>query len=221
MTAVLAFEAVRFTRGERTILDNLDLAVGRGAHLLLLGPSGSGKTSLLNLAAGLLTPTAGTVRVNGTAWPADQAARDRLRGHSIGIVFQTLRLVSALSLEGNLRLAARLAGQPVEGIARLLDALGLAHLAGARPRALSQGEAQRAAIARALVARPALLLADEPTSALDDANADRVAELLLASAEREGSTLVVATHDSRLARHFPRVLRLQGAGTSQLAGAPA
>jgi putative ABC transport system ATP-binding protein len=211
MPPVLAFEAVRFARGPRPILDSVDLAVDRGEHLLLLGPSGSGKTTLLHLAAGLLTPSAGTIRVNGTAWPADQAGRDRLRGRNVGIIFQTLRLVSALSLEGNLRLAAGLAGQSADGLPRLLDELGLAHRAAARPRSLSQGEAQRAAIARALVARPALLLADEPTSALDDANASRVASLLLASAAREGSTLVVATHDARLRPHFRHVIELEPA----------
>lgn len=208
MAAVLAFEAVRFARGPRTILDGLGISLEPGEHLLLLGPSGSGKTTALHLAAGLLTPSAGTVRINGTAWPTDQAGRDRLRGRTVGIVFQTLRLVSALSLEGNLRLAADLAGQSADGIPRLLDELGLAHRAAARPRALSQGEAQRAAIARALVARPALLLVDEPTSALDDDNAERVADLLLGSATREGSTLVVATHDARLRSRFPRVMQL-------------
>lgn len=211
MPPVLTFEAVRFARGPHPILDSFHLAVDRGEHLLLLGPSGSGKTTLLHLAAGLLTPSAGTIRVNGAAWPADQAGRDRLRGRNVGIVFQTLRLVSALSLEGNLRLAARLAGQPAGGIAPLLEELGLAHRATARPRTLSQGEAQRAAIARALVARPTLLLADEPTSALDDANARRVADLLLASAAREGSTLVVATHDARLRPHFRHVIELEAA----------
>lgn len=209
MVPILSFEAVRFSRGPRAIVDGFDLAVQPGAHLLILGPSGSGKTSLLHLAAGLLTPAAGTVRVAGEAWPADQAGRDRLRGRRVGIVFQTLRLVSALSLADNLRLAARLAGQTADAVDPLIDALGLTHRATARPRALSQGEAQRAAIARALVARPALLLADEPTSALDDASCDQAAELLLRSAERAGSTLVVATHDSRLKRHIPRVRQLE------------
>jgi len=209
MAAILSFEAVRFTRRGRAILDGFNLAVEPGEHLLILGPSGSGKTSLLHLAAGLLTPAAGTIRIDGEAWPADQAGRDRLRGRRVGIVFQTLRLVSALSLADNLRLAARLAAQPTDGVAALIDELGLSNRARARPRALSQGEAQRAAIARALVARPALLLADEPTSALDDANCDRAAELLLRSAERAGSTLVVATHDARLQRHIPRTRQLE------------
>jgi putative ABC transport system ATP-binding protein len=123
-------------------------------------------------------------------------------------VFQTLRLISALSLRDNLLLAARLAGQPTDGIDRLLDQLALSPRAHARPRALSQGEAQRAAIARALVARPALLLADEPTSALDDANADRVAALLTGLAAEQGTALLVATHDSRLKAHIPHAIQL-------------
>jgi putative ABC transport system ATP-binding protein len=143
--------------------------------------------------------------------PAQAAQRDALRRRTVGIVFQTLRLISALSLRDNLALAARLAGQPADGIDRLLGELNLSHRADARPRALSQGEAQRAAIARALVARPALLLADEPTSALDDANTARAAELLVRLAAEQGSTLLIATHDSRLKAHIPRTIQLAAA----------
>ncbi|MFN7397913.1 MAG: ABC transporter ATP-binding protein, partial [Sandaracinobacter sp.] len=179
-------------------------------------PSGSGKTSLLNLAAGLLTPDSGVGLLDGEPMMASPAARDALRRRKVGIIFQTLRLISALSLRGNLELAARLAGQPTNGIDRLLEQLALAHRAEARPRALSQGEAQRAAIARALVARPAPLRADEPTSALDDDNAARVAALLTGLAADQGTALLVATHDSRLKAHIPRAIQLD-----QAAGAPA
>lgn len=216
MPAALECRSISFARGGRPILSGFNLLLGTGEQALLLGPSGSGKTSLLNLAAGLLTPDSGVVLLDGEPMTASPAARDALRRRKVGIIFQTLRLISALSLRGNLELAARLAGQPTDGIDRLLEQLALAHRAEARPRALSQGEAQRAAIARALVARPALLLADEPTSALDDDNAARVAGLLTGLAAKQGTALLVATHDSRLKAHIPRTIQLD-----QAAGAPA
>ncbi len=211
MIPVLSMENVRFARQGRQILGGFDLAVQQGGHSLLLGPSGSGKTTILNLAAGLLTPESGAIAIAGTPMPASAKARDALRRAHIGIIFQTLRLVSALTLVENLELAARLSGKPADGFADLLNTLGLGHRADARPRELSQGEAQRAAIARALVSKPKLLLADEPTSALDDANAHAVAQLLLQSAQTHGSTLVVATHDARLKRHIGHVIALKAA----------
>jgi len=208
----LLLEEVTLVRDGRTILDRISLAIPRGAHHLLLGPSGSGKTTLLNIIAGLLTPTAGRAQVAGEAiTECGPARRDAIRRRHIGIVFQTIRLVQALSLRANLALAQRLAGRPDPALLdRLLERLGLAALAHRRPRQLSQGEAQRAAIARALATRPTLLLADEPTSALDDRNAARVASLLLDCAEETGATLLIATHDARLLAHVPAHLRLPG-----------
>lgn len=203
MVPLLAIENLHFARAGQTIFEGLSFTQNPGAHLLLLGPSGSGKSTLINLIAGLLTPDSGQISLNGIAMPASAAARDDLRRREIAIIFQSLRLVSALSLRGNLELAARLSGEPTASIPPLLNRLGLAARADAKPRELSQGEAQRAAIARALVARPALLLADEPTSALDDLNADIVGRLLVESAAEAGSTLLVATHDARLAAHIP------------------
>ncbi len=203
MAPLLAIQDLHFSRGGRPIFQGLNLSLNHGAHLLLLGPSGSGKSTLINLIAGLLTPDSGQISLNGEAMPARAAARDDLRRREIAIIFQSLQLVSALSLRGNLELAARLSGKPAASIPPLLNRLGLSARADAKPRQLSQGEAQRAAIARALVARPALLLADEPTSALDDRNADIVGRLLVESAAEAGSTLLVATHDSRLAAHIP------------------
>jgi putative ABC transport system ATP-binding protein len=214
----LAFRDVSLSRSGRQILDRFNLQLAPGEQALLLGPSGSGKTSLLHLAAGLLTPDSGAISLAGQEMPARPADRDSLRRQTVGIVFQTLRLISALTLRGNLALAARLSGQPDTQIDQLLEQLGLGHRADARPRALSQGEAQRAAIARALVARPALLLADEPTSALDDASADRVATLLTGLSAAQGTALLVATHDSRLKPHFSRTIDLAGQPASRQAG---
>ncbi|MFN9926208.1 MAG: ABC transporter ATP-binding protein [Phenylobacterium sp.] len=197
--------------GERTVLDLPDLTVDAGAHLLLLGPSGSGKTTLINILTGLITPTAGEVRIDGRSMSgANPAARDALRRETIGMVFQTLRLIPALTVRQNLSLAQTLARGRSDAAeaAALIARVGLAHRADARPRELSQGEGQRAAIARALAARPKLLVADEPTSALDDANATTMVDLLLESAAAQGSTLVIATHDRRIRDRFAHTLEL-------------
>lgn len=208
MAPLLAIQDLHFSRGKQPIFAGFSLTQEPGGHILLLGPSGSGKSTLINLIAGLLTPDNGRIALNGEPMPASARGRDDLRRREIAIIFQSLRLVSALSLDANLELAARLAGQPADSIPSLLGRLGLEARAGAKPRELSQGEAQRAAIARALVARPALLLADEPTSALDDRNADIVGRLLVETAAETGSTLLVATHDARLAAHIPATVRL-------------
>jgi len=200
------------TYAARPVLSGVSFRIDPGERALLLGPSGSGKSTLLNCLCGLQRPDAGAVMLGEDvlASPASMAAADRLRRRHFGIVFQTLRLVSALTVRANLALAQKLqtdASDPAL-IDRTLDRLGIAHRAHARPHALSQGEAQRAAIARALVVRPAILVADEPTSALDHANAQTVARLLVELADESGASLIIATHDDRLRPHFPRTLTL-------------
>lgn len=196
----------------RPVLSNVSFTLEAGERLLLLGPSGSGKSTLLNCICGLQRPDHGTVMLGSDilAAPDNMAASDAIRRRHFGIVFQTLRLISALTVRGNLALAQRLqtgASDP-SLIMQTLDRLGIAHRADARPFELSQGEAQRAAIARALVVRPDVLVADEPTSALDHLNAARVAGLLLDLAREVGATLIVATHDERLRPHFAHNLKL-------------
>lgn len=196
---------------DRPIVEVGDFAVERGEHLLLLGPSGSGKTTLINILTGLVTPTAGTVSIDGEPMSAlPPAKRDALRRSTIGIVFQSLRLISALTVRQNLSLAQTIAlgKKDAAEIDRLIGQVGLTHRADARPRQLSQGEGQRAAIARALCTRPSLVVADEPTSALDDANAERMSDLLLATAETTGATLLIATHDNRIRSRFSRKVEL-------------
>jgi putative ABC transport system ATP-binding protein len=211
---LLAVRDVCLSHDGRAVLDRLTLTIEPGEHLLLLGPSGSGKTSLINLVCGLVTPDAGTIHIAGEPMTGiGESARDDVRRRRIGMVFQTLRLVSALDVLGNILLAQRLAtgrSNANEAIA-LLDRLGLADKARVRPARLSQGEAQRAAIARALIGRPGLLVADEPTSALDDGNMYKVAQLFLDCARENGTSLLIATHDERLERHIPNVLRLASA----------
>ena len=197
---------------DRTILELAEFRVTAGEHVLLLGPSGSGKTTLINILTGLTTPTSGTVLVDGRLMTGvSAAARDALRRDRIGLVFQTLRLVSALTVRQNLSLAQNLGpgGHDPAEVDSLISRVGLSHRADARPRDLSQGESQRAAIARALCTRPALLVADEPTSALDDANALSMIDLLLSSAAASGSTLLIATHDHRIRSRFAHAVELQ------------
>lgn len=169
-----------------------NLSVPARQPTLLLGASGSGKTTLLLGLAGLLAPERGTVRINGTnPYTLSEANRDRFRARTLAVVFQNLQLIPALSVYQNIALAG-----PVDP--HLVEKLGLPDLMHRLPRQLSTGQAQRAAIARAMVAKPAVLLADEPTSALDDANAAMVARLLLDLSATAGTTLLVATHDQRL-----------------------
>jgi putative ABC transport system ATP-binding protein len=214
MPELLEVRGLSYSYGESAVVDGFNHVQAEGAHRVLLGPSGSGKTTLIHLITGLLTPSAGSVAIDGEAMSAFSASgRDDLRRRKIGIVFQTLRLVAALDVTVNLLLAQRLGGRRPDRdeVSALLAKLGLSHRAHARPRELSQGEAQRAAIARGLVSNPRLLIADEPTSALDDRNAERVARLLIDTADAHGSTLLVATHDARMRAFIPDAVLLDGA----------
>jgi putative ABC transport system ATP-binding protein len=178
-----------------------------GERWLLSGPSGSGKTTAIHLLAGVLSPSEGRIVVCGQDLAAlSGAALDRFRGRHVGIVFQRLHLIGALDVRRNLALARSLAGLPADEarIEEVLERLALSAKARSRPETLSGGEAQRLAIARAVLNRPALLLADEPTASLDDANAARVLDLLFAEAQSCGATLVVASHDARAAARFER-----------------
>ncbi len=207
----VALNGLRHEIGGREILDIAEWTVASGRHALLLGPSGSGKTTLIQILAGLLTPTAGRAAIAGQDL-AELGARqrDRFRGQRIGIVFQTLHLVGALTVAGNLRLARHMAGldQDEARLTRVLESLGIGDKANARPHRLSQGEAQRVAIARAVINKPVLILADEPTSALDDTNCDRVVDMLSAQAAECDATLLIATHDGRIKDRFEHRLEL-------------
>lgn len=195
----------RYPAGET--LSFPDLACPAGQTRLLLGNSGSGKTTLLQLLAGLRRPTAGRVTVAGQdLGELTDAELDHFRGQRIGIVFQTPHFLQALTVRENVALARRLAGQPSDParVDELLERLGLGGRADVRPARLSVGQQQRAAIARALVNRPALILADEPTSALDDGNTEGVVALLREEAAAVNATLLIVTHDQRLTRLVPQ-----------------
>lgn len=182
-----------------------DWTVTAGEQWLLLGESGSGKTTLLHMLGGLLKPSKGNVMVNATDIYALSARElDRFRGRHIGIVFQQPHLIRSMTVEENLTLAQSFAGvgKDVLRIREVLDALDIGHKRHSYPQELSQGQAQRVGIARALVNRPALLLADEPTSSLDNRNAGAVIRLLSELARSHGSTLVISTHDERVKDAF-------------------
>lgn len=183
----------------------------QGEHLLVLGPSGSGKSTLLHILAGLLTPSEGTVAIAGQDLQALVGAeRDRFRGRHIGILFQRLHLLPALTVFENVRLAPYLAGlrQDSARITGVLERLGIADKHNAYPPTLSFGEAQRAALARALVNEPKVILADEPTSNLDDAHCEQVLQLLEEQAQTCRATLVIATHDQRVKQRIGKRLEL-------------
>jgi putative ABC transport system ATP-binding protein len=194
----------------RAILQAPAWRVPQGAALIM-GPSGAGKTTLLHVLAGLQTPTRGRVCVLGQdMFALAPARRDHFRARNIAIVFQTARLVRALSVGANVALALKLAGKAPDKnvIVAALQRLNIAHLANARAHTLSVGEAQRAAIARALAPQPKLILADEPTSALDDANALGAIDLLLEAAVQFGAGLIVASHDNRITHRVSAHLHL-------------
>jgi putative ABC transport system ATP-binding protein len=198
---MFVLEAIQHCYNSHTVLQLPHFEGAQGEHVLILGPSGSGKSTLLHIMAGLLTPTEGSVSIAGQDLrQLTAAALDRFRGRCIGIVFQRLHLVSALTILDNLRLAQYLAGlsQDRERIQGVLERLGIADKRDAYPPTLSFGEAQRAALARALVNDPKLILADEPTSNLDDAHCTQVLQLLEEQALSCDATLVVATHDQRI-----------------------
>lgn len=207
--AALEFEAVTKSfdreRGPPLVaIQRVDLSIARGQSVAIVGRSGSGKSTLLHLAAGIERPTAGRVRVAGQDLATlDDAARTRLRRDHVGLVFQFFHLLPHLTVLENVVLPERIAGGDLESARRrgreLLDKVELIDRADDAVDGLSGGEQQRVAICRALLRKPALLLADEPTGSLDDQSGKRVADLLIGLARDEGSTLVIVTHSRELA----------------------
>lgn len=195
-----------------------DVQLRQGGVLILRGNSGSGKSTWLALLAGLLTPQSGTLSVAGQLLNGlSNAARDAWRAKNLGFLPQKLHLSEALSVAGNLSLAYFAAGLPDDAAAKAhilatLDALGVRDLARRKPSQLSGGQAQRVALARAVLLSPKIILADEPTASLDDEAAQTALQLLQASAQRSGATLVIATHDQRVAAVLPNAETLKFTG---------
>lgn len=193
------------------VLHGIDLQVRRGEFLVVMGPSGCGKTTLLNILGLVLSPTrAAALRLAGREMLGlGDGARTRVRREMIGFVFQRFNLLPTISVRKNVALPLRLRGLAADGqVDRLVDRVGLAGCAHKKPGQLSMGQQQRAAIARAVIGEPALLLADEPTGNLDSANAAGVLELLSDLHRRLGQTVVMITHNEQLAVTADRVLRM-------------
>lgn len=197
------------------------LRIQRGERVFLIGPSGSGKSTLLGLIGGVLTPTAGTVRLMGTSLgDLDAGARDVFRGNHVGLIFQQFNLIPYLSVRSNVllpfafspeRRARVLPADRDREMLRLLSALGLAggELLERQVTELSIGQQQRVAAARALIGRPDILIADEPTSALDTDTREEFLRLLMRECGATGTTLLFVSHDSSLADHFNRVISMR------------
>lgn len=182
-----------------------DWQINDGEQWLLLGESGSGKTTLLHILTGILKPKQGEVKISDTAiYELSSKKLDQFRGRNIGIIFQRPHLIKSLTISENLLLAQSFANLPEnrERIAEVLNSLDILHKKNAYPKELSQGQLQRVSIARAVINKPALLIADEPTSSLDDKNATAVLALLQQQSGLNQATLVVATHDKRVKDAF-------------------
>lgn len=214
---VVSVAGLRFDWGDTPCLDIAAFELAQNEQVFLYGPSGSGKSTLLNLLAGVLVPHAGELVVLGAALPRlAGGARDRFRADHLGLIFQQFNLIPYLSVLDNVLLPCRFsarrrerAGDPKQTTARLLAHLDLdPALWTRRADALSVGQQQRVAAARALIGAPELIVADEPTSALDADRQDAFLDLLTRECAASGAALVFVSHDRRLAARFPRTLAL-------------
>ena len=212
--AILATKLVK-TVGDATnpisILRDLNLSVSLGESVAIVGSSGSGKSTLLGLLAGLDNPTSGSVTVEGAPFSGlDEDARAAVRGKRMGFVFQSFQLLGTMTALENVMLPMQLANRinAREVAIATLEKVGLADRVTHYPKQLSGGEQQRVAIARAFAPQPAILFADEPTGNLDIATGERIIELLFSLNQASNSTLILVTHDEKLAQRCERVLTL-------------
>jgi putative ABC transport system ATP-binding protein len=203
----------RYGSGEAVVdaLRDVSLSLARGELTAVMGPSGSGKSTLLHILAGLDRPDAGTVQIEGVEiTQLGDGELTRLRRRRFGFVFQFFNLMPTLSAQENVVLPLRLAGTRIDRdwVDELISRVGLEHRRDARPAHLSGGEQQRVAIARALVTRPAVIFADEPTGNLDSVRGHEILELLHESVHAYGQTVLLVTHDARVADFADRLLFL-------------
>jgi putative ABC transport system ATP-binding protein len=204
-------KTVKSGDSDLVILREIDLAVIPGEAVAVVGASGSGKSTLLAILAGLDTPSAGRVEIEGRdLFALDEDQRAELRGRSVGFVFQSFQLLASLTALENVMLPLELSGrEDAQQLAGdMLARVGLAERLQHYPKHLSGGEQQRVALARAFVVRPKLLFADEPTGSLDAESGAAVIRLLFEMNREYGTTLVLVTHDEQLASKCPRVVRL-------------
>lgn len=208
---MIRFSGLAYAFSSTASLSFPDWETASGQHALILGKSGSGKTTLLHLLGGLLSPSAGSILIDDTALHTMSGAKlDAYRGRHFGFVFQKPHLVAALSVLENLQLAAYLSQTKVttQSMNQLLGSLGLKGVGHRKPFEISQGQAQRVSIARAVVHAPSIIFADEPTASLDDESCDQVLNLLLDQVKQHRATLIMATHDQRVKAAFSNQLLL-------------
>jgi putative ABC transport system ATP-binding protein len=199
--------------GTLTVVKDITFSLAPGSTCAILGPSGSGKTTLLGLCAGLDQPTLGQVHLDGTHLGAlDEDGRARLRSEVVGFVFQSFQLIPTLTALENVTVPLELRGESGAGdeAVKLLQRVGLGERLTHYPAQLSGGEQQRVALARAFINRPKILFADEPTGNLDGETGQMVINNLFALNADSGTTLVLVTHDTELAKRAQRIIRLKG-----------
>ncbi len=217
---ILAAHDIEKTFGRTRALRGVSAGIERGETVAITGPSGSGKSTLLHCLSGILRPDSGEVRYGDERIDdLGEADRTRLRRDNFGIVFQFGGLVPELTAAENIALPLMFGGHDREEAASaardLLTRLDVDDAAGSRPAELSGGQLQRVAVARALVTRPEVIFADEPTGALDTVAGERALSLLLTAARENGATVVIVTHDNRIAAHADReIVMRDGAATS-------
>ncbi len=202
---MISAQSLQYRYATGAPLEFPDVQVAQGAVLLVSGPSGCGKSTWLSLVAGLVRPTKGQLTVAGQAMEElTQVGADAWRARTVGFLPQKLHLSNALTVAQNLGLVYWAAGLALDAvhIARTLDELGVVELLARKPAQLSGGQAQRVALARAVLLQPQVLLADEPTASLDDDAAADAVRLLTDTARTHGATLVIATHDARVAHEI-------------------
>lgn len=205
-------QRVRLETDTLTILQGVNLEINRGESVAIVGRSGSGKTTLLGLLAGLDTPSDGTVELDGAVISSlSEDERAQLRSRRVGFVFQSFQLLPALTALENVMLPLELGGsdKPEAKARELLERVGLGERLYHTPRQLSGGEQQRVAIARAFASEPAVLFADEPTGNLDNRTGHDVSDLLMTLNREQGTTLVMVTHDERLAARCGRQFSIE------------
>lgn len=193
-------------------LKGISLSVNKGEFVAIIGPSGSGKSTLLHIIGGVDSPTSGKVFVDGQE--VHNKNREQLaifRRRQVGLIYQFYNLIPVLNVVENIVLPMRLDGRKInyDRVDKLIDELGLSQRKKHLPGQLSGGQQQRVAIARALINTPALILADEPTGNLDSKNSQEIMELLKASNEKYGQTLIIITHDENIALQADRVVRIE------------